>query len=322
MKHISVLLQESISSLNLKENSIVVDATLGYGGHSSNILERVNKGYLFAFDQDSEAIRYSTDRLNKIGTNFTIIKSNFVNMKEELNKRDINKVDAVLFDLGVSSPQLDDESRGFSFHNDARLDMRMDREQKLSAYEVVNEYSEQDLSRIFYKYGEDKFSKSIARKIVEYRKNKPIETTLELVEVIKSGVPMKYRINKHPARQIFQAIRIEVNHELDVIEPALSQALELLRVGGRVAVITFHSLEDRLVKNYFKEKTKVDDKVKGMPNIPDTVKKELQSLPVIPDEYLPDFKLVVNKAIIPSEEEIENNPRARSSKLRVIERIK
>ncbi len=308
MKHISVLLQESISSLNLKENSIVVDATLGYGGHSSNILERVNKGYLFAFDQDSEAIRYSTDRLNKIGTNFTIIKSNFVNMKEELNKRDINKVDAVLFDLGVSSPQLDDESRGFSFHNDARLDMRMDREQKLSAYEVVNEYSEQDLSRIFYKYGEDKFSKSIARKIVEYRKNKPIETTLELVEVIKSGVPMKYRINKHPARQIFQAIRIEVNHELDVIEPALSQALELLRVGGRVAVITFHSLEDRLVKNYFKEKTKVDDKVKGMPNIP--------------DEYLPDFKLVVNKAIIPSEEEIENNPRARSSKLRVIERIK
>lgn len=308
MKHISVLLQESISSLNLKENSIVVDATLGYGGHSSNILERVNKGYLFAFDQDSEAIRYSTDRLNKIGTNFTIIKSNFVNMKEELNKRDINKVDAVLFDLGVSSPQLDDESRGFSFHNDARLDMRMDREQKLSAYEVVNEYSGQDLSRIFYKYGEDKFSKSIARKIVEYRKNKPIETTLELVEVIKSGVPMKYRINKHPARQIFQAIRIEVNHELDVIEPALSQALELLKVGGRVAVITFHSLEDRLVKNYFKEKTKVDDKVKGMPNIP--------------DEYLPDFKLVVNKAIIPSEEEIENNPRARSSKLRVIERIK
>ena len=229
-------------------------------------------------------------------------------MKEELEKRGINKVDAVLFDLGVSSPQLDDESRGFSFHNDARLDMRMDRDQKLSAYEVVNEYSEQDLARIFYKYGEDKFSKSVARRIVEYRKEKPIETTLELVEVIKSGVPMKYRINKHPARQIFQAIRIEVNHELDVIEPALSQALELLNVGGRVAVITFHSLEDRLVKNYFKEMTKIDDKVKGMPNIP--------------DEYLPDFKLVVNKAIIPSDSEIENNPRARSSKLRVIERIK
>lgn len=307
-KHVSVLLQESISSLNLLENSVVVDATLGYGGHSSNILERISKGYLFAFDQDSEAIRYSTDRLSSIGTNFTIIKSNFVNMKEELEKRGINKVDAVLFDLGVSSPQLDDESRGFSFHNDARLDMRMDRDQKLSAYEVVNEYSEQDLARIFYKYGEDKFSKSVARRIVEYRKEKPIETTLELVEVIKSGVPMKYRISKHPARQIFQAIRIEVNHELDVIEPALSQALELLNVGGRVAVITFHSLEDRLVKNYFKEMTKIDDKVKGMPNIP--------------DEYLPDFKLVVNKAIIPSDSEIENNPRARSSKLRVIERIK
>ncbi len=307
-KHVSVLLRESISSLNLLENSVVVDATLGYGGHSSNILERISKGYLFAFDQDSEAIRYSTDRLSSIGTNFTIIKSNFVNMKEELEKRGINKVDAVLFDLGVSSPQLDDESRGFSFHNDARLDMRMDRDQKLSAYEVVNEYSEQDLARIFYKYGEDKFSKSVARRIVEYRKEKPIETTLELVEVIKSGVPMKYRINKHPARQIFQAIRIEVNHELDVIEPALSQALELLNVGGRVAVITFHSLEDRLVKNYFKEMTKIDDKVKGMPNIP--------------DEYLPDFKLVVNKAIIPSDSEIENNPRARSSKLRVIERIK
>lgn len=307
-KHVSVLLQESISSLNLLENSVVVDATLGYGGHSSNILERISKGYLFAFDQDSEAIRYSTDRLNSIGTNFTIIKSNFVNMKEELEKRGINKVDAVLFDLGVSSPQLDDESRGFSFHNDARLDMRMDRDQKLSAYEVVNEYSEEDLARIFYKYGEDKFSKSVARRIVEYRKNKPIETTLELVEVIKSGVPMKYRINKHPARQIFQAIRIEVNHELDVIEPALSQALELLNVGGRCAVITFHSLEDRLVKNYFKEMTKIDDKVKGMPNIP--------------DEYLPDFKLVINKAIVPSDLEIENNPRSRSSKLRVIERIK
>ena len=303
-KHVSVLLQESISSLNLLENSVVVDATLGYGGHSSNILERISKGYLFAFDQDSEAIRYSTDRLSSIGTNFTIIKSNFVNMKNYVNE----KVDGILFDLGVSSPQLDDESRGFSFHNDARLDMRMDRDQKLSAYEVVNEYSEQDLARIFYKYGEDKFSKSVARRIVEYRKEKPIETTLELVEVIKSGVPMKYRINKHPARQIFQAIRIEVNHELDVIEPALSQALELLNVGGRVAVITFHSLEDRLVKNYFKEMTKIDDKVKGMPNIP--------------DEYLPDFKLVVNKAIIPSDSEIENNPRARSSKLRVIERIK
>ena len=308
MKHISVLLNESISSLNLKENSIIVDATLGYGGHSSNILERIDKGYLFAFDQDSEAIRYSTDRLRHIGTNFTIIKSNFVNMKAELEKFGIEKVDGVLFDLGVSSPQLDDKNRGFSFHEDARLDMRMNKEQKLSAYEVVNEYSEKDLTNIFFKYGEDKFSKNVARKIVRYRKIKKIETTLELVEVIKSAIPMKYRINKHPARQIFQAIRIEVNHELDVIEPSLQQATSLLNVGGRVAVITFHSLEDRIVKNYFKKITEIDDKVKGIPNIP--------------DEYLPDFKLITNKAITPNDEELETNPRSRSSKLRVIERIK
>ncbi len=307
-KHISVLLNESISSLNLKENSIIVDATLGYGGHSSNILDRINKGYLFAFDQDSEAIRHSTNRLNKIGTNFTIIKSNFVHMKEKLLELDVKEVDGVLFDLGVSSPQLDEEERGFSYHNDARLDMRMDREQELSAYEVVNEYSKEELARIFYKYGEDKFANNIAKKICEAREKKPIETTLELVEIIKMAVPMKFRKDKHPARQIFQAIRIEVNHELDVIEPALEQALSLIKVGGRVAVITFHSLEDRLVKNIFKEKCKCDDRVKGMPNIP--------------AEYLPDFKLVVNKAIVPSDEEVKNNPRARSSKLRVIERIK
>jgi 16S rRNA (cytosine1402-N4)-methyltransferase len=307
-KHISVLLNESIDALNLKEHSVIVDATLGYGGHSSNILKRINKGYLFAFDQDSEAIKYSTDRLNKIGTNFTIIKSNFCNLREKLNEQGIEKVDGVLFDLGVSSPQLDDAERGFSYHNDARLDMRMDRNQELSAYEVVNNYSKEDLARIFYKYGEDKFSNNIAKKICEYRETKPIETTLELVEVIKTAVPMKFRIDKHPARQIFQAIRIEVNHELDVIEPGITQACSMLNIGGRVAVITFHSLEDRLVKNLFREMTKIDDKVKGMPNIP--------------DEYLPDFKLVVNKAIEPSIEELENNPRARSSKLRVIERIK
>ena len=307
-KHISVLLEESISSLNLNESSIIVDCTLGYGGHSSNILARIKKGFLFAFDQDSEAIRHSTDRLNAIGTNFTIIKSNFVNLKEELTKRGVTEVDGFLFDLGVSSPQLDDASRGFSFHEDARLDMRMDKENKLSAYEVVNEYSKERLAEIFYKYGEDKFARNIAKKIVEYREEKPIETTLELVEIIKTAVPMKFRKDKHPARQIFQAIRIEVNHELDVIEPAIEQALSLLKVGGRVSVITFHSLEDRLVKNIFKEKCAIDPKVQGMPNIP--------------AEYLPDFRLVVNKAIIPSDEELEKNPRARSSKLRVIERIK
>lgn len=307
-KHISVLLNESISSLNLKENSIVVDCTLGYGGHSSNILERIKKGYLFAFDQDSEAIRHSTSRLKEIGTNFTIIKSNFVNLKEELAKLNIFKVDAILFDLGVSSPQLDEKERGFSFHEDAPLDMRMDRESTLTAYDVVNSYSKEELVRIFTDYGEDKFARNIANKIIEYRNTKKIETTLELVEIIKTAVPMKFRLDKHPARQIFQAIRIEVNHELDVLESALKQALELLNVGGRVVVITFHSLEDRIVKRYFKEKTEIDSKIKGLPNIL--------------DEYLPDFKLVYNKAILPSTKELDDNPRSRSAKLRVIERIK
>lgn len=307
-KHISVLLEESISSLNLKDDSIIVDCTLGYGGHSSNILARIKKGFLFAFDQDSEAIRHSTDRLSTVGTNFTIIKSNFVHLQEKLNELNVDKVDGVLFDLGVSSPQLDEKERGFSYHEDARLDMRMDKENPLSAYEVVNNYSKEELSQIFYKYGEDKFSNNIAKKIVEYRATKPIETTLELVEIIKTAVPMKFRKDKHPARQIFQAIRIEVNKELDVIEPTLEQALAMLKIGGRVAVITFHSLEDRLVKKFFKEKCAIDEKVKGMPNIP--------------QEYLPDFSLVVNKAISPSKEELENNPRARSAKLRVIERIK
>ena len=305
-KHVSVLLEESIDALNLKEDSIIVDCTLGYGGHSSNILDRIKKGFLFAFDQDSEAIRHSTDRLNKIGTNFTILKSNFVNLKEELEKQNVKKVDGILFDLGVSSPQLDEKERGFSYHENARLDMRMDKENPVSAYEVINNYSKEELSNIFYKYGEAKFGNNIAKKIVEYREQKPIETTLELVEIIKTAVPMKFRINKHPARQIFQAIRIEVNHELDVIEPAINQALSLLNVGGRVAVITFHSLEDRIVKNIFKEKCAIDPKIKGIPNIP--------------AELLPNYKLVMNK--VPTKEEIERNPRARSARLRVIEKVK
>ena len=306
--HISVLLEEAISSLNLREDSIIVDATLGYGGHSSNILKRIKSGHLFAFDQDSEAIKHSTDRLNKIGTNFTIIKSNFVFMKEELEKLNVTKVDGVLFDLGVSSPQLDNKERGFSYHQDAKLDMRMDQSKDFSAYDVVNTYKKEELANIFKKYGESKFANNIAKKIVEYREKKNIETTLELVEVIKTAGPMKFRIDKHPARQIFQAIRIEVNNELDIIENSLSQALDLIKVGGRVSVITFHSLEDRIVKRYFKEKTSIDKKVQGLPNIP--------------EEYLPDFKLVSTKAIVPSEDELEKNPRARSAKLRVIERVK
>ena len=246
--HISVLLEEAVSSLNLSCDSVVVDATLGYGGHSSEILKRIKEGHLFAFDQDSEAIRHSTNRLSKIGTNFTIIKSNFVHMKEKLEEQGVTKVHSVLFDLGVSSPQLDEGDRGFSYHQDAKLDMRMDQSQDFSAYDVVNTYDISRLTQIFNKYGESKFSRNIAKKIVEYRKNKNIETTLELVEVIKTAVPMKFRIEKHPSRQIFQAIRIEVNHELDVIEPALSQALSLIEVGGRVSVITFHSLEDKIVR--------------------------------------------------------------------------
>ena len=307
-KHYSVLLEESISSLNLTEESVIVDCTLGYGGHSSNILTRIKRGYLFAFDQDSEAIRHSTERLKAIGTNFTIIKSNFVNLKEELEKWNVKEVNVFIFDLGVSSPQLDEKERGFSYHEDARLDMRMDQDNPLSAYEVVNNYTKEQLTDIFFKYGEDKFARNIAKKIVEYREEKPIETTLELVEIIKSAVPMKFRKDKHPARQIFQAIRIEVNHELDVIEPALEQALSMLKVGGRVVVITFHSLEDRIVKNFFKEKCAIDQMLQGMPNIP--------------DEYLPDYKLVNTKAIIPNDKELSENTRSRSAKLRVIERVK
>ena len=306
--HISVLQDELINNLNLKEDSIIVDGTLGYAGDSSIILERIKKGFLFAFDQDSEAIEYSTNVLNKIGTNFTIIKSNFVNLKQELNKRGIEKIDGAIFDLGVSSPQLDNGRRGFSYHEDARLDMRMDKDNPLDAYYVVNNYDLNDLTRIFRDYGEDKFAYQIAKKIVKQREEKPIETTLELVEAIKSAVPEKEKRKKHPAKQIFQAIRIEVNHELDVIKPALEQALEMLNVGGRVEVITFHSLEDKIVKKYFKEVCSIDDKIKGLPNIP--------------KEYLPDFKLVVNKAIIPTDKELENNNRARSAKLRIIERVK
>ena len=306
--HISVLKDELINNLNLKEDSIIVDGTLGYAGDSSIILERIKKGFLFAFDQDSEAIEYSTNVLNKIGTNFTIIKSNFVNLKQELNKRGIEKIDGAIFDLGVSSPQLDNGRRGFSYHEDARLDMRMDKDNPLDAYYVVNNYDLNDLTRIFRDYGEDKFAYQIAKKIVKQREEKPIETTLELVEVIKSAVPEKEKRKKHPAKQIFQAIRIEVNHELDVIKPALEQALEKLNVRRRVEVITFHSLEDKIVKKYFKEVCSIDDKIKGLPNIP--------------KEYLPDFKLVVNKAIIPTDKELENNNRARSAKLRIIERVK
>lgn len=303
--HVSVLLNESIENLNLNEKSVIVDCTLGYAGHSSHILKEIKKGFLFAFDQDNDAIKSSDKRLSEISSNYEIIKSNFVNLKQELEKRGITKVDGILFDLGVSSPQLDETDRGFSFHNDAKLDMRMDKEQKLSAYNVVNEYSYDDLVDILYKYGEEKYAKSIVKGIIDYRKNKNIETTLELSEIIKNNVPEKYRRDKHPARKTFQAIRIEVNNELEVFESALNQALDMIKVGGRVCVITFHSLEDRICKETFKKVS--------------TVSRELQNMPIIPLEYQPKFKVIAN--ITPSEDELTNNNRSRSSRLRVIERV-
>lgn len=306
--HKSVLLDEVIENLNLKETGIYVDATLGYGGHSGEILKRIIRGCLFAFDQDNEAIEASRKKLKDIGNNFTIIKSNFINIKEELESRGITKVDGILFDLGVSSPQLDDEKRGFSYHHDAKLDMRMNQDNKFSAYELVNTYDEKKLAEIIFKYGEEKYAKSIARNIVNYRKTKKIETTLELVDIIKKSMPYKATIDKHPARKTFQAIRIEVNKELEILETSLRKALSLLDIDGRLLVITFHSLEDRIVKNLFREVTTIDRVVKGLPNIP--------------EEYLPDFELVTEKPILPSQEELELNPRSRSAKLRIIKRIK
>lgn len=304
--HISVLLNESIEYLNLKEDSVIVDCTLGYGGHSSNVLKEIKKGFLFAFDQDEEAIKFSNKRLSEIASNYEIIYSNFVNIKKELEKRNVKEVDGILYDLGVSSPQLDQADRGFSFHNDAVLDMRMDKNQSLSALTVVNEYSLSDLIRIFRDYGEEKYASGIAKRIVDYRSNKEIRTTGELVEIIKTGVPEKYRREHHPARKVFQAIRIEVNHELDVFESSLKQALNLIKIGGRICVITFHSLEDRICKNIFKEVS--------------SVPKELAGLPIIPKEYQPKYKVIAN--IAPTNIEIDENIRSRSARLRVIERVR
>ena len=303
--HISVLLNECIQGLNLKDDSVIVDATLGYGGHSSEILKRIPKGFLYAFDQDEEAIKHSQERLSKIASNYEIIYSNFVNMKTELEKRNVKHVDGILFDLGVSSPQLDEGERGFSFHADAKLDMRMDKRNKLSAYEVVNEYEYEKLVEIFFKYGEEKYARNIAKKIVETRKEKKIETTMELADIISSSVPSKYRREKNPSRKVFQAIRIEVNDELNVFTKSLNYALDLIDINGRICVITFHSLEDKICKEIFKENS--------------TVKKELQNLPVIPDEYKPKFKII--DVIEPSKEEVQCNNRSRSAKARIIERI-
>lgn len=306
--HYTVMKEESINGLNLKESGIYVDCTLGYAGDSSEILKRVKKGFLFAFDQDSEAIAYSDNVLKQIGNNYQIIKSNFLYMKEELVKNNILVVDGILFDLGVSSPQLDEDYRGFSYHKDAKLDMRMDKDNPLSAYLVVNTYEEERLAKIIFEYGEEKYAKSIAKNIIKARQIKPIETTFELVDIIRKSMPYKETVKTHPARRTFQAIRIEVNHELDILNDSMEKALSMLNIGGRMVVITFHSLEDRIVKNVFKKYSSIPDVVKGLPNIP--------------DEYLPNYKIINTKPITPSNKELEENNRSRSSKLRIIERIK
>jgi 16S rRNA (cytosine1402-N4)-methyltransferase len=307
-KHISVLLNETIEGLNIKDDGIYVDMTLGYGGHSSEVLKRLKSGKLIAFDQDSEAIKYSNERLSKISSNYQIVHNNFVNLKEELNKLGIYKVDGIMFDLGISSAQIDEKERGFSYMQDARLDMRMNQESRLTAYDVVNNYSEDKLTDIFRYYGEEHHARRIAKEIVSKRTNKPIETTLELVDIIDKVIPYREKRNSHPAKKVFQAIRIEVNDELNVLSKALKDALDMLNVNGRICVITFHSLEDRIVKDVFKKYTNIPDVVKGLPNIP--------------SEYLPDYEIIEKKPITPSNKELSENNRSRSSKLRVIERIK
>lgn len=305
--HYSVLLNESIEGLNIKPDGIYVDATLGYAGHSSKILEKLTTGHLYGFDQDAKAIEYSFKKLDSISPdNFTIIKSNFISLKEELNSQGVDKVDGILFDLGFSSPQIDDPSRGFSFMKDAPLDMRMNQGQKLSANDVVNKYKEEELTNIFFKYAEEKYSRSIAKGIVKAR---PINTTMELVEVIKNNVPTSYFIKKHPEREIFQAIRIEVNKELDVLHDVLPDAIEMLNKGGRLCVITFHSLEDRIVKQQFRKDSQVDSLVSGL--------KEDE----IPDEFKPKLKIINKKPIEASEEELKENSRSKSAKLRIVERV-
>lgn len=304
MKHYSVLKNELIEALNIQDNGIYIDATLGYAGDASEILKRIKRGYLFAFDQDPEAVSYSQKVLKEIGDNFHIFSTNFVNMKECLEKEDIVTVDGIIFDLGFSSPQIDDENRGFSFMHDGPLDMRMSSSGK-SAKDIIDTYSEQDLARIFFSYGEEKMSRVIAKKIVNSKET--INSTLELVEVIKEATGANYFYKHHPERKIFQALRIEVNDELKVLETILPEAIKLLKKGGRLCVITFHSLEDRIVKNIFKKYSEVDEIVKGLKDIP--------------EEYKPLIKLVNKKPIVPSEKEILENSRSASAKLRVIERI-
>lgn len=308
MKHYSVMLNEVIDALNIKPDGIYVDATLGYAGMSKEILKRLNKeGFLISIDQDKEAREYSDKVLREFGSNYKIVASNFVNLKDILNELNINKIDGIIFDLGFSSPQIDDDKRGFSFMSDAPLDMRMNTESSLDAKKIVNTYSEKELTDCFYKYGEEKLSGVIAKKIVTSRKVKTINTTFELVEVIKNATGANYFYKNHPERKIFQAIRIMVNDELNVLEKVLPDAIDLLNSKGRIAVLTFHSLEDRIVKQVFKEYSEVNEMVKGLPNIP--------------EEYQAKLKIINKKPIMASEEELKINSRSHSAKLRIGERI-
>jgi 16S rRNA (cytosine1402-N4)-methyltransferase len=306
--HVTVLKQESVDGLAIKPNGIYVDCTLGGAGHSSLIAAQLTEdGHLYAFDQDDKALAHAKDQLRPYEGKVTLIRSNFRHLKRELAKFGVTKVDGILFDLGVSSPQLDEAERGFSYHQDAPLDMRMDQTAELTAYHVVNDWSFERLVKIISRYGEEKFAKQIARKIESQREKAKIETTGELVEIIKDAIPAPARrTGGHPAKRTFQAIRIAVNDELGAFEEALEDAISLLAKGGRISVITFHSLEDRLCKEVFKEKSKGPDLPPGMP--------------VIPEGYEPILKLITRKPIVASTEELENNNRSRSAKLRVAEK--
>ena len=308
--HVTVLLHETIDYLDVKPDGIYVDATLGGAGHSEYLLSKLSsKGHLYAFDQDAAAIEHAKKRLASYIEKgmVTFIQDNFRYLKLRLGELGVEEIDGICYDLGVSSPQLDERERGFSYKQDAPLDMRMNRHASLSAYQVVNDYDYHDLVRIFFKYGEDKFSKQIARKIEQARQVKPIETTTELADIIKSAKPAKELKKKgHPAKQIFQAIRIEVNDELGAADESIQQAIDLLAVDGRISVITFHSLEDRLTKQLFKEASTVE--------VP-------KGLPFIPDDLKPKLELVHRKPILPSVDELKQNNRAHSAKLRVARKV-
>lgn len=307
--HVTVLREEAVDGLKIKPDGVYVDCTLGGAGHSRLIASHlVQEGVLIGLDQDTKALTAAKERLKDVICQVHLVKTNFRHITQVVRELGYTQVDGILFDLGVSSPQLDEGERGFSYHHEAPLDMRMDREQERTAYEVVNHFSEEELARILFTYGEEKFSRRIARRIVEYRTSKPIETTIELAEIIKEAIPAATRRSgPHPARRSFQAIRIAVNEELTVFEEALAQVMEILAPGGRVSVITFHSLEDRICKQFYLEQAK------GCICPP--------HFPICTCHQKPKLKIITRKPILPSEEELEQNARARSAKLRVAEKL-